>query len=657
MRVARGDGERAELRDELAEQEGMPCVSVRPIRRWRADRWRGQGHRVEVRRGGVVQRDALRLAELPQDRAAKLRGRRLLERRGQQHRRCSGTPARGRSARPCAAARPAGSPSATRAASGWAGAPPVRRARRQRGGLLAPRARGAAVRGARGRVLRELGDGGTRLAGRRAAAHLAGCRRTDPRARADIGLRLGIAHYYAGRHAAAVDALLAAIEATAAAPQLREDRLRLEAFLAVAGRYDLDTEHRVRGRIHALAAGLAGATAGERLVRAVAASESAGPTAHDLHRATADAERAFGELPRPDPGEGVGTVAMYLHAGRPDAAAALVERLLASTRAEGSPLRHALAIACRGVVALDVGDLTAARSDLEAALETWADLGDEMLSAPMAGYAAQALAWSGRTDAGEAVLDRYGVCGEIPGQMLFNPLLFCRGTVRMAQGRFEDAERDFRELGRRHDQWGMTRPSPPWRSATALALVARGRLDEARPLAAEELEIARAWDTPKAIAFATRALALAEPGPGALPGLAEAVARLDGTPWRLDRARARLDLGAALRRAGRRRDARAALALAMDEAHAAGAEPLAERAAAELRASGARPRRRAISGIEALTPSERRVAALAAEGRTNREIAQELFVTLATVETHLTRTYRKLDVAGRDGLAARLAEG
>ena len=60
---------------------------------------------------------------------------------------------------------------------------------------------------------------------------------------------------------------------------------------------------------------------------------------------------------------------------------------------------------------------------------------------------------------------------------------------------------------------------------------------------------------------------------------------------------------------------------------------------------------RAITGLDALTPSEERVARLAAAGRTNRDIAQELFITLATVETHLTRAYRKLEVPGRDELA------
>ncbi len=142
----------------------------------------------------------------------------------------------------------------------------------------------------------------------------------------------------------------------------------------------------------------------------------------------------------------------------------------------------------------------------------------------------------------------------------------------------------------------------------------------------------------------------------AIAGLTTAEALLAAGPWRLDRARVRCELGAALRRAGERRAARDLLSRALDEAHACGAELLAAQAIDELRASGARPRRRSLSGRDALTPSERRVAELAGRGRTNREIAQELFVTMATVETHLSRTYRKLDVPGRAELAAALAE-
>jgi DNA-binding NarL/FixJ family response regulator len=120
-------------------------------------------------------------------------------------------------------------------------------------------------------------------------------------------------------------------------------------------------------------------------------------------------------------------------------------------------------------------------------------------------------------------------------------------------------------------------------------------------------------------------------------------------------ARALYELGAHMRRAGRRADARTLLGRALDLAHRAGAGALAARADTELRASGAKPRRIALSGLEALTASERRVAELAAEGLTNRQIAQALFVTMRTVEGHLTRVFGKLELRSRDELAGALA--
>jgi DNA-binding NarL/FixJ family response regulator len=84
--------------------------------------------------------------------------------------------------------------------------------------------------------------------------------------------------------------------------------------------------------------------------------------------------------------------------------------------------------------------------------------------------------------------------------------------------------------------------------------------------------------------------------------------------------------------------------------------PLAARAETELRATGARPRRIALRGLESLTPSERRIAELAAHGPTNREIAQALFVTPRTVEVHLTNAYRKLGISSRSQLATALIE-
>ena len=117
-----------------------------------------------------------------------------------------------------------------------------------------------------------------------------------------------------------------------------------------------------------------------------------------------------------------------------------------------------------------------------------------------------------------------------------------------------------------------------------------------------------------------------------------------------------VELGSALRRANRRSEAREPLRRGLELATVCGAVPLAELAETELLATGARPRRIALSGVESLTPSERRVAEMAAEGSTNRQIAQDLFVTTKTVEVHLSSVYRKLDIASRTQLAAALAD-
>jgi DNA-binding NarL/FixJ family response regulator len=122
----------------------------------------------------------------------------------------------------------------------------------------------------------------------------------------------------------------------------------------------------------------------------------------------------------------------------------------------------------------------------------------------------------------------------------------------------------------------------------------------------------------------------------------------------LDRARANAAAGAALRRAGKPVEARNALRIALDLAHRCGATELEQEALAELRAAGGRPRRLLTSGVGALTPSERRVAELAAAGSLNREIADALFVTISTVEFHLRRAYRKLGIASRTQLAEAL---
>jgi DNA-binding CsgD family transcriptional regulator len=139
-----------------------------------------------------------------------------------------------------------------------------------------------------------------------------------------------------------------------------------------------------------------------------------------------------------------------------------------------------------------------------------------------------------------------------------------------------------------------------------------------------------------------------------LSRLSEATELLRGSIQRLDLARALIDHGAALRRVGRRLDASDRLAEGADLADRCGATPLVKHAHEELAATGRRPRRARISGPESLTPSERRIAERAAAGRTNPQICHELFLSPKTVEMHLSRTYRKLDITGRGELAAAL---
>jgi DNA-binding CsgD family transcriptional regulator len=163
---------------------------------------------------------------------------------------------------------------------------------------------------------------------------------------------------------------------------------------------------------------------------------------------------------------------------------------------------------------------------------------------------------------------------------------------------------------------------------------------------------ARSFGAPAAVARSLRAVGVL----GAdVDALGRAVALLEGSPARLELAHAVADLGAARRRRGERRAAEADLRRALDLAGRCGARALERRVRDELAVLGLRPRRTADAGVDALAAAELRVARLAAEGRTNRAIAQELFVTVKTVETHMHRCFEKLRIGSRRELAAALA--
>jgi DNA-binding CsgD family transcriptional regulator len=188
-----------------------------------------------------------------------------------------------------------------------------------------------------------------------------------------------------------------------------------------------------------------------------------------------------------------------------------------------------------------------------------------------------------------------------------------------------------------------------------LAAARLGELDQARELVEDELSRAHRFGAPRPIGVALRASALVEGGDEGIERLREAVTVLASSPATLEHTRALVDLGGALRRAGHRADARHPLRQALATAEKLGLTALERRAHDELAATGARPRRRHQTGLDSLTPSERRVAQMAATGMTNREIAQALFVTTKAVQFHLGNTYRKLDITSRDQLGEAFA--
>jgi DNA-binding NarL/FixJ family response regulator len=193
----------------------------------------------------------------------------------------------------------------------------------------------------------------------------------------------------------------------------------------------------------------------------------------------------------------------------------------------------------------------------------------------------------------------------------------------------------------------------PWQSLKARALAQLDRPDEALAAMEAELALARGVGGSRVIGRCLRQLGELE-GDAGEPHLHEAVELLSGTVGRLELARALAALGGLLRRTRRPTEAREPLRQALELAEGCACAPLVEAVRSELYATGARPRSAALAGVESLTARELRVATLAADGQTNREIAQTLYVTPKTVEVHLSSAYRKLDIRSRRDLPGAL---
>jgi DNA-binding CsgD family transcriptional regulator len=336
-------------------------------------------------------------------------------------------------------------------------------------------------------------------------------------------------------------------------------------------------------------------------------------------------------------------------AGLLEEAVSILDQGIARARRRGDILNVAYMLMWRGRCQTRRGDLRAAVADLREALDLCVAHGMLVAWPYIIGFLAQALLEQGDANEAARVIDE----GDFPEQLPLNQLhvvwfRLSRGRLRIETGSPERGVEELLQVGETVRLVPFDNPSgAPWRSWAAEGLRLLDRNDEARALVEEELALARRWGDPYAIGASLRVLGLVEGGEAGIALLREAVEVLAGSEARLEHARALVDLGAALRRANRRTEARERLREGVDLARRVGALGLAERANDEIAATGARPRKVLQTGLDSLTASERRVAQLAAEGMSNKEIAQTLFVTIKTVEVHLSHAYRKLGISSR----------
>lgn len=342
-----------------------------------------------------------------------------------------------------------------------------------------------------------------------------------------------------------------------------------------------------------------------------------------------------------------------MHSGRYAQAMAVWGDFIAHARARGDVVGLALAHAFRAAAHWRAGSLDEAIADVDLSMH----VGPARVSALTAAFALafkiEALVLRGELE--EARVALAGAAG--PEDQLPSPIILsARGRLRFAEGRMLEAAEDMRLVGRLVEQWQTANSTlAPWRAEAALALHALGEEGEAGELIAAEVAVARRWGDPWLLGQALRAQALVGPPGERLTVLGEAVELLRASEARLELARTLLEAGIAHAEAGQPGPGREALREALELATECAAPAVADRARAALITAGGRPRRAAATGPLALTPTERRVARIAAAGVPNREIAQTLFVTEKTVETHLASAYRKLGIRARGQLAGALS--
>jgi DNA-binding CsgD family transcriptional regulator len=328
--------------------------------------------------------------------------------------------------------------------------------------------------------------------------------------------------------------------------------------------------------------------------------------------------------------------------------AALAADALVEAGRRGNPFAFVLVSTLRCIELMRLGRLQEAAAEAETtcstpAVATWSH-----------GFPGLIASWiftlilQGRCDVAQGLLDEFGVVVEDALDYPSALLLEARASLRLAQGDAVGALADAQRAGACLEPLGVLTPGmTSWRRVGTESALVTGDHELARALADEELALAERLGGPLAMSEARRLLGRVVGGQHGLTFLIGAAEIADAAPSPLLRAQVHADLGTALRSAGRVGAAREHLGIALDAAAGCGAEAMAAHARTQLVAAGGRPRRAYRSGPGSLTAAELRVARLAADGHTNRAIAQALFLSRKTVEKHLANVYRKLNIATR----------
>jgi DNA-binding CsgD family transcriptional regulator len=473
----------------------------------------------------------------------------------------------------------------------------------------------------------------------------------DVRMRAEAANALGSALFLAHRPGEAMTDLTAVIDELPDSE--REQGLRLQATRWAAVRGSVTVWRRLQETGERFAAtSRTPRTVGERLQVAAAAYDAARTGTARQARELALQAFANGRLledPGPESGGFWIVPTVLLLAQADDDGARVSTAVIEWAEHHGSLPAFSMAVQLRAYVCLRRGLLAEAEADAVSALEH-----PGLSGFPPYGRIALANVLLARGKPAEAA-EVFAQARSDPEAAGHTRYLQTRARLRGASQYPGQALEDLIACGRLERAWEIHTPAfSTWRSDAAPLLASLGRHDEARALAREELERCTAFGAPGPLGVSLRTLGLIEPGVSGIGLLEQAVAYLRRSPARLEHALALLELGAATRRAGRRGAAREPLREALELARGCGADAIAARAHDELIAAGARPRRDPIESHSNLTASELRVARMAAEGMTNRQIAQALFLTENTIETHLRSVFRKLEIGSRSQLARAL---